>query len=145
MATSETLFVDTDIAIDHLADRMPFAEFAHRLFGLGETGAVNLAVSSLTLANLFYILRKVRGRDEALILLAKLRKLVEIVPVGGTEIDAALGSRFADFEDALQHFAARAHGGITAILTRNGADYASSELPVMSAEEYLARRPSGAS
>jgi hypothetical protein len=145
MATPETLFVDTDIALDHLADRMPFAEFAHQLFGLGEMGAVNLAVSSLTLANLFYILRKVRGRENALILLAKFRRLVEILPVGAIEIDAALGSSFSDFEDALQHFAARADGRITTILTRNGADYASSELPVMSAEEYLARKPSATS
>jgi hypothetical protein len=140
METSETLFIDTDIVLDHLADRMPFAEYAHRLFGLGEVGAVNLVVSSLTLANLFYILRKACGRENTLVLLAKLRKLVEIAPVGGNEIDSALGSRFVDFEDALQHFAALGRGGVAAILTRNGADYAPSEIPVMSAEEFLTRR-----
>jgi hypothetical protein len=34
MAALETVIVDTDIVIDHLANRMPFAEFAHRISGL---------------------------------------------------------------------------------------------------------------
>ena len=57
MAMPDAVFVDTDVLLDHLADRMPFAEFAHRLFGLAEAGGVKLCVCSLSFTNLHYILR----------------------------------------------------------------------------------------
>jgi len=34
MASKVRIFLDTDVALDHLADRQPFAEYAHRLFAL---------------------------------------------------------------------------------------------------------------
>ena len=34
MGYRDKIFLDTDVALDHLADRQPFAEYAHRLFGL---------------------------------------------------------------------------------------------------------------
>ena len=46
---------------------------------------------------------------------------------------------FSDFEDAIQHFAAKAEGGISAIVTRNKADYTHSEIPVLLPEEYLTK------
>lgn len=55
------------------------------------------------------------------------------------EIQSALASSFKDFEDAIQHFTAKAEGGISAIVTRNKADYSASEIPVLSPEEYLAK------
>jgi len=29
MVSKDKIFLDTDIALDHLADRQPFAEYAH--------------------------------------------------------------------------------------------------------------------
>ena len=29
--SKDKLFLDTDVALDHLADRQPFAEYAHRI------------------------------------------------------------------------------------------------------------------
>ena len=34
MASKDKIFLDTDVALDHLADRQPFAEYAHRLLAL---------------------------------------------------------------------------------------------------------------
>ena len=56
------------------------------------------------------------------------------------EIQSALSSSFKDFEDAIQHFAAKAEGGISAIVTRNKGDYSASEIPVLSPDEFLAKR-----
>ena len=59
----QSAFVDTDIVLDLLARREPFYDAAAHLFSLAETGNISLSVSSLTFANLFYILRKqVSGR-----------------------------------------------------------------------------------
>ena len=47
---------------------------------------------------------------------------------------------FKDFEDAIQHFAAKAEGGISAIITRNKGDYSASGIPVLSPDQFLAKR-----
>ena len=137
---ADKIFLDTDVALDHLADRQPFAEYAHRLLALAETGELTICVSSLSFSNLYYLLRKLKGHDQALALLGKLKSLVHISAVAETEIQSALASSFKDFEDAIQHFTAKAEGGVSAIVTRNKADYAASEIPVLSPEEFLAKR-----
>ena len=139
MASRDKIFLDTDVALDHLADRQPFAEYAHRLLALAETGELTVCVSSLSFSNLYYILRKLKGQADALALLGKLKLLVRISAVSESEIQSALSSQFKDFEDAIQHFAAKAESGISAIVTRNKADYASSEIPILSPDEFLVR------
>jgi predicted nucleic acid-binding protein len=140
MASRDKIFLDTDVALDHLADRQPFAEYAHRLFALAETGELTLCLSSLSFSNLYYILRKLKGHADAPALLGKLKLLVRVSAVTAVEIQSALASSFRDFEDAIQHFTAKAEGNVSAIVTRNNADYANSEIPVLSPDEFLAKR-----
>jgi predicted nucleic acid-binding protein len=139
MASRGKIFLDTDVALDHLADRQPFAEYAHRIFALAETGELTVCVSSLSFSNLYYILRKLKGHADALTLLGKLKLLVRVSTVSESEIQSALSSPFKDFEDAIQHFTATTEGGVSAIVTRNKADYSASEISVLSPEEYLAK------
>jgi predicted nucleic acid-binding protein len=140
MAVGDKVFLDTDVALDHLADRQPFAEYAHRLFALAEKAEITLCLSALSFSNLYYILRKLVGHGEALALLGKLKQLVRVSAVGEAEIQPALANSFKDFEDAIQHFTAKAEGDVSAIITRNKADYAGSEIPVLSPDEFLAMR-----
>jgi hypothetical protein len=112
---------------------------AHRIFALAETGELTVCVSSLSFSNLYYILRKPKGHTDALALLGKLKLLVRVSAVSESEIQSALSSPFKDFEDAIQHFTAKAEGGISAIVTRNKVDYSASEIPVLSPEEYLTK------
>jgi len=140
MASRDKIFLDTDVALDHLADRQPFAEYAHRLFALAETNQLTVCLSSLSFSNLYYILRKLKGHQETLGVLTKLKLLVRISRVTEAEIQFALLSGFKDFEDAIQHFSAKAEGDVGAIITRNKADYVSSEIPVLSPDEFLATR-----
>lgn len=138
MASTDKIFLDTDVALDHLADRQPFSEYAHRLLALAETGGVTVCLSALSFSNLYYLLRKLKGHRDALELLGKLKRVVRVSAVTDVEIQSALSSSFTDFEDAIQHFAAKAEGGVSAIITRNKADYINSEIAVMSADEFLA-------
>ena len=82
MASRDKVFLDTDVVLDHLADRQPFAENAHRLFALAETGELAVCVSALSFSNLYYLLRKLRGHATALMLLGKLKLLVRVSAVG---------------------------------------------------------------
>jgi predicted nucleic acid-binding protein len=90
MASKDRIFLDTDVALDHLADRQPFAEYAHRLLALAETGEFTICLSSLSFSNLYYILRKLKGHDDALALLRRLKRLVRVSAVTEAEIQSAL-------------------------------------------------------
>lgn len=134
----EGIFLDANVVLDHLADRQPFAERAHRLFALAEIGQLKLFVSSLSFCNLYYLLRKLNGHEQALALLSKLEQLVEITAVGKSQIHEALFSGLKDFEDAVQIFSAEGKGGIDIIITRNKRDFLAGTILVQSPDEYLA-------
>jgi hypothetical protein len=69
-------------------------------------------------------------------ILSNYRLLVNVLPVNEKIIDLALQSLFKDFEDAIQYFTA-VQQNIPVILTRNLKDYKQSDLPVMTADDFL--------
>ena len=136
-----TVFVDTDIILDLLTRRDPFYTAAARLFTLVERGEIKACVSSLTFANLFYILRKELSAPKAIEVLKKLRQLVTVLAVDDKIVLLALDGGFTDFEDAIQYQTALSKG-IACLVTRNTKDYRKPVITVCTAEEFLARRAS---
>jgi len=139
----EKIFVDTDIVLDLLAKREPHYIYSAELFSLADQQEISAYVSSLTFANLFYIIRKYTSRKESIKTLSKLKILVNILPVDERIISLALASDFEDFEDAIQYYAA-VENNLEIILTRNIKDYKKAEITVITAEEYLKYRKSRA-
>ena len=133
---NKRLFIDADIFLDLLCKREPFYPFAAEIFTQGDSGKLALFTTPVVLANVFYVLRKAVGAPKARAYLRKLRILVGVLPVDEKIIDLALNSDFADFEDAVQYFAAREHH-IATLLTRNVRDYKVRDLLVQTPEEYL--------
>lgn len=144
MATGDKIFLDTNVVLDHLADRQPFSEYAHRLFALAEKDEITLYVSALSFSNLYYILRKVKGGNEAWSLLRKLKGLVKVTSVGELEVKSALQENYKDFEDALQCFSAKTETDVNVIITRNKIDFPKNVIRIESPEEFLASRKEGA-
>jgi predicted nucleic acid-binding protein len=140
MGNEDRVFLDTNVVLDHLADRQPFAEYAHRIFGFAESREITLYLSALSFSHLYYILRKIRGHAGAISLLERLEQLVSISSVGESEVKEALAANFNDLEDAIQYCAAKSESDIVAILTRDRDGFARSEIPAMTPEEYLRRR-----
>jgi predicted nucleic acid-binding protein len=138
MARVESLWVDSDILLDYLGNRQPWVSAASQLLDLATTSEVKLWVSPLILANVFYLLRKQIGTEQALESIAILASLLEIAGMGRNEVHAALASARSDFEDALQTATAEAVPGLSALITRNVRDYALSRIPAMTAEAWLA-------
>lgn len=130
------VFVDTDVVLDLLAERIPFFHFSAVLFTFAEMKKLELYTSPLILANTFYILRKQLGNDEAKSALRKLRILLHVVDSSDSIIDKALNSDFSDFEDAVQYYTALEHG-INVILTRNLREYKKTSVIVQTPEAYL--------
>ena len=131
-------FVDTDIVLDLLARREPFYNAAASLFSLAETGTISLSVSSLTFANLFYILRKQVSARHAHEVLRNFKQLVSVLPVDDSTIEQALKADFTDFEDAIQYFSALS-GGCSSLLTRNGRHYRKATISIFTAKEFCAK------
>ena len=134
----QSVFVDTDIVLDLLAQREPFYDAAARLFSLAETDAICLSVSSLTFANLFYILRKQVSARHAHEVLRDFKQLVTVLPVDDATIEQALNADFTDFENAIQYFSALS-AGCSSLLTRNGRHYRKATISIFTAEAYCAR------
>ena len=130
------VFVDTDVILDLLAQRIPHFHFSAVLFTFAEMKKLELYTTPLILANTFYILRKQLGNDEAKKLLRKLRILLHIIDSSESVIDKALNSDFADFEDSIQYYTAL-ENKITLILTRNLRDYKKASVVVQTPEAFL--------
>ncbi len=130
------LFIDSDIILDVLATRQPYYTHSAQLFSLVELGKVQGYVSPLIFANLHYILRRVKSREDVVNLLRKLRVVVQVLTIDERIVDLALSSHFEDFEDAIQYYAA-VENSMDCIISRNKSDYKKSKIPVYTAEEYL--------
>lgn len=131
------LFVDTNIVIDLLSRRKPFYEEAAILFSLADKKEIELAVSSLTIANTSYSLLRQMTPIKAKSVLRKLRLIIKIFPLDDRIIDLALNDEtFADFEDALQYFTAIEHSQ-DLIITRNLKDFIKSQIPVITAKQFI--------
>jgi predicted nucleic acid-binding protein len=90
------VFVDTDVCLDLLAGREPHRQAAALLFSLAEQKKLMLFVSSLSFANLDYLLRSTYGSTSSRTKLAIFKTLVEVAPVSDTTIDLAITSSFTD-------------------------------------------------
>jgi predicted nucleic acid-binding protein len=132
----EKVFVDTDIILDLLSERDPFYVHSATLFSKADKGEIKLFVSLLSFANLNYMLSRQYNADQARKKLLKFKTLVTVLAVNDKIIDLALSSDFRDFEDGIQYFTS-IENSVKIILTRNLRDFKTSEIPVMTAEQFL--------
>ncbi len=130
------LFLDTNIMLDLLGERVPFYEPIAKLATLADQGELDFFVSALSYATVHYFLAKFEGRESSIEKLRKFKVLSSVVAVDEVIIEKGLASSFNDFEDALQYYCAL-KSNCQAILTRNSKDFKTSALPVLTAKEYL--------
>lgn len=116
------VFVDSDVILDFLLKRQPFAEPAGVVFALGERGDLNLVTSTLSFMNVLYIAGTATNRSVARDLARALRRLIDLAPVASDHVDAGLSSDLNDVEDYVQYAVAREiHADY--LVTRNVDDY----------------------
>lgn len=131
------IFVDTNILLDAVLQRGHTDE-ALRLLQWCDGGLIHLCASSLSYANIAYILRK-RPQEERYQYLRMLRQGIEVISLDAACLDRALRHQVNDFEDMLQYQCAVA-GGCEAIVTNNIKDFREfSEMPVFSSAEMVGR------
>lgn len=133
------IFIDTDVILDFMMAREPFALDAARIFSLSEKKEISICTTGLVFSNTYYILRKLGTHKKVIEKLSQLARLIDIIGLPKAAVVQALGSEFSDFEDALQHYAALA-GDVKIIITRNTKDFKHSQLAVLSPDQYLKSR-----
>lgn len=125
---------DTNIILDLMLDRVPFAEVSEHLVSSAESGTLTGCLGATTVTTIHYLAAKVLGSQRSLDEIRKLLVIFEIASVNRSVLEKALDLGFSDFEDAVLYEAAR-QAGAEAIVTRNQDDFANSEIPVYSPEE----------
>lgn len=133
------IFVDTDVCIDLLSGRKPFNSVAEKLFSLADTGKIKICVSSLSFANIDYVLHSQYSSSyHSRQIIAKFKTLVTVLSVDSKTIDLAIASDFSDFEDAIQYFSA-IENGVNILVTRNIKDFKKATIKIMTPETYLTK------
>jgi predicted nucleic acid-binding protein len=130
------LFLDTNVVIDFLTRREPFAEEIKDIFQYSVEGKYKLYVSSVTITNTYYIISRLENVTSAKKKIVQLMELVNVLNVGQTTINKAIDSKFKDFEDGVQSFCAE-EAKLKILITRNVKDFKSSNLIIMTPKEFL--------
>lgn len=130
------LFLDTNAILDLLAERIPFYDSIAKLATLADQKRLILVASPISFTTVNFVLNKFESSEVVLSKLRKLKILCEVCVVNEEVIEKSLNSDFKDFEDAVQYFSA-IQSGCTVIITRNGKDFKTSTIPIMTAYEYL--------
>ncbi|WP_172185996.1 PIN domain-containing protein [Microcoleus asticus] len=116
------ILLDTNIILDIALERQPFFGESEQVLSLVEQGEVEGYISASTFSDLYYIIRKAKGRDSTLEFLRYIATFCQVATVDNSVISMALTCNFKDFEDAIQYSSAVINL-IDAIVTRNPRDF----------------------
>ena len=129
-----SVLIDTDVILDFLYDRKPFAKFATEILNLCEEKKIHGYTTPVIICNVYYLLRKTSKHQLIVEKIKQLLNIIEIIQMNKEVVLDALNSEFKDFEDGLQNFSAVQNGTISIILTRNIKDFKKSDLSVLTPE-----------
>jgi predicted nucleic acid-binding protein len=130
------VLVDTNVVLDVLLDRQPFAKDAAEIFALTEKSRIEGYLCSTTVTTIDYLLGQALPPAKAKEALRQLLDMFEIAPVNRPVLEQALRSGIADFEDAVLEQAARLILA-DAIATRNVKDFKNASVPILDPAELI--------
>ena len=134
---SMVILVDTNILMDIIANREPYAEYGKNILEKCAKREVIGIMTAHSIPNLFYILRKDFSQEERRALLKNLCSIFRISDLNTKKILAALDNdKFIDFEDCLQEECA-VEEIADYIVTRNPDDFVESRVKVIQPDEFL--------
>lgn len=132
----QKLFLDTNVVIDFLGERMPFYTAVAKVLTLADQKRINVLISPISISTTYYLLSKYENSKSALDKIRKFKLLSDMSLMNDDIIEKALHSNFKDFEDAIQYYSA-IESKCDVIITRNERDFKEALIPVMNAENYL--------
>ena len=132
------LLIDANIILDVLLNRPDYVKDSAMIWKLCETEQMKGYVSTLTFANLVYIMRKQLDPEKIEDVFHKLNLIFEFADFSVSDLTHAAELNWKDFEDAVQSVTAeRIHADY--IITRNVRDFSKSREMAFTPPELLAR------
>lgn len=141
------VLVDTDVVLDVLLDRQPWAEGSKRLWAEVERGGAQGFLAAHTLTTVHYLVRQSKGTRVARDVAGLLLKVFRVAAVDEGVLKHAVQLEFTDFEDAVSS-AAASGAGCDLIATRNTKDFKRSPVVAvdpLTAAARVATAPGGVS
>ncbi|MFN6558176.1 MAG: type II toxin-antitoxin system VapC family toxin [Nostoc sp. ChiSLP01] len=130
------VLLDTNIILDFAFERHPFYTNTIQVFSFIYQKQIEGYLSASTFSDLYYIIRKDKGRASALSLLNRIVTLCQVATVDSGTINMALTTNFADFEDAIQYSTAVLNH-LDAIITRNPGDFPVTTPRILTPEQLI--------
>ena len=132
------LLIDANILLDVLQKREPHYRDSSMIWKLCETKQVSGYVSTLSFANLVYVMRKELSAEQIEEILRALSLIFEFVELSVSDLSYAAKMKWDNFEDAvLSATAERTHTDY--IITRNIRDFKKSSVMALTPAEFIAR------
>ena len=132
------VLLDTNVLLDLLLQRDPWAAEAEAIRLADTEGDLAIHVSASSLTDVFYVSRRLAGRDRAWGAIRLCLDQFRVVAVGGAELQAASGFAGEDFEDNLQ-IAVAVAAGLECIVTRDLSGFGHSPVPALQPADLLAK------
>jgi predicted nucleic acid-binding protein len=132
------VLLDVNVILDAMLQRPPWQQDADAIIQAHALRQVDGVVTTLSLATVFYVSRKVIGTAAARSNVGKCLATFEILPIDKQTLRDADAQPGTDFEDNIL-IAAAVSASLDAIITRNPADFAHSPIPVWEPAELLKR------
>jgi predicted nucleic acid-binding protein len=132
-----TLLVDTNVVLDVVLNRQPWAADAAALLDAVEKGRAQGYIAGLGVTTVYYIVEKQHGHAAAATAVSDLLQLLSVVPLAAADFQRALGLALRDFEDGVQA-AACLQVSADYLVTRNPADFEGAPVTTRAPGEVLA-------
>lgn len=130
------IFVDTNILLDVLTRREPFYEHSAIIWSLVEERIVEGYISAISVNNVFYISKKLKGLEYAQKLVDKLLKDFHIVAVDYEVLKLSRTIAGRDYEDLIQYFSAIKSESLY-LITRNTKDFPETGMEILAPQAFL--------
>lgn len=131
------ILFDTNVVLDVLLTREPFAATAISLVAAVEQKVIQGFLCATTITTVDYLVTKAKDRAIAKQATQHLLHLFSVAEVNQSILQAAVGFPFEDFEDAVL-YEAGCYAAVDGFVTRNIKDFKKAERPVYSPNELWA-------
>jgi predicted nucleic acid-binding protein len=128
--------IDTNVLLDHLANREGFCQDAAVIFSMVDEGKLTGIVSSLSIVNCAYVLPKHYRAEAVLEQIKTMLRMFTISNVGASVLEQAANLEPYDYEDAVQYLSALPfHPDV--VITRDKKGFNDFDLLVMTPAEFV--------
>ncbi len=127
---------DTNVVLDVLLDRKPYAEASAAAWAAVETGISDGMLAAHALMTIHYLVRKELGAIKARRIVSDILRVFGVAAIDGRVIEEALQLSFSNLEDGVTAAAARA-AGCEYIVTRDPKGFRGSPVRCLTPEALM--------